>query len=172
MLAAIENEYSFLNCPGLLDPHPGEGPGNLHFYQEMLLLWTADPAVRTGVPEEDEGAERGARPPNSGKERDWRSSLADQRLGWNARVPCRESMDRQGWWAQTGTPRPCSPRGDPSASFTGWGTESGAEAIQPGPKDSPAQGLDLASLNSGTVLGPQAQENEAFGISDERRSKL
>ena len=89
MLVVIESEYSFLNRPGLLDPRPGEGPGSLHFYQEMLLLWSGDPAVRTAVLEEDEEAETGARPPISGKERDWRSSLADSccpKAGLGAKV--------------------------------------------------------------------------------------
>ena len=147
MLVVIESEYSFLNRPGLLDPRPGEGPGSLHFYQEMLLLWSGDPAVRTAVLEEDEEAETGAGPPISRKERDWRSSLADSccpKAGLGARVhavrmpgsmprgcqgPCRASVDLQGRTAHTGTPRSCSPKGDPSASFTGWGTKSGAETI-------------------------------------------
>ena len=89
MLVVIESEYSFLNRPGLLDPRPGEGPGSLHFYQEMLLLWSGDPAVRTAVLEEDEEAETGAGPPISRKERDWRSSLADSccpKAGLGARV--------------------------------------------------------------------------------------
>lgn len=54
----------------LLKPPRASG----HFYQEMLLLWSGDPAVRTAVLEEDEEAETGARPPISGRERDWRSS--------------------------------------------------------------------------------------------------
>ena len=98
----------------------------------MLLLWSGDPAVRTAVLEEDEEAETGARPPISGRERDWRSSLADScspKAGLECQGPCCESMDWQGWRAQTGTPRPCSPKGDLSASLTGWGTKSGAEAI-------------------------------------------
>ena len=137
MLVVIESEYSFLNRPGLLDPRPGEGPGSLHFYQEMLLLWSGDPAVRTAVLEEDEEAETGAGPPISRKERDWRSSLADSccpKAGLGARVhavrmpgsmprgcqgPCREGARVHAmrvWTCRAGRPTlglpgPAAPKG-------------------------------------------------------------
>lgn len=108
------------------------GPGSLHVYQKMLLLWSGDPGVRTAVLEEDEEAESGARPLISGKERDWRSSLADScspEAGLGCQGPCCECMDQLGWRAQTGTSTLRSPRGELSASLTGWDIKSGAEAI-------------------------------------------
>lgn len=116
----------------------------------------------------------GSQPPTSGKERDWASSLATAappRLGWTCQVLAGE-YGPAGLVGSIPDPVALQPQRGPISLVIGWGTESGAEAIQPGPEDSPAQGPDLASLNSGTVLGPQARRMRAFGISDERRSKL